>query len=124
MKIHVTVPIDKPNDDAYRHPVEMFVGDRRVARVQWINGPPYYHVEAVEEIPDPVGIFIEGHAKRLAELYGDAWDTLDGEAQTWWMSQIHHVLNNLVISKGGDPCLDPLVVDGRAYVTSAPRHPS
>lgn len=51
MKVHVKVPKDKPNDDAYRHPVEVFVDGQLIVRVKWVNGPPYYSVEAVDEIP-------------------------------------------------------------------------
>lgn len=50
MKVMVKVPKDNPNDEGYRYPVEVFIDGQLIARVQWVNGPPYYSVSAVDEI--------------------------------------------------------------------------
>ena len=62
---------------------------------------------------DPVALFIDGHAKRLA---GPGWDDLDSDEQDWWASQVHDVLNNLraVDADGGESG----VADGRKAAAS------
>jgi hypothetical protein len=65
-----------------------------------------------------VGDFIYGHARRLAEQHGEAWDSLDGDGQSWWASQVHDVLNNLRASL--DTYGDPVVVDGRRLSPPVP----
>lgn len=89
----VVVALPHPGDDPEAHNCDaMGCGtDHVIARVALRPRPD----------GDQVAAFIEGHARRVAELAGEDWEGLSGEERDEWASTVHDVLNQLAVEPDG-----------------------